>query len=54
MQNVVGIDSNGHQRVMLSFRHREDQPMRDNQAPVMEIFPDEFRRRDHSTLDVAR
>ena len=32
MQNVVGIDSNGHQRVVLFFRHREDQPMRDDRA----------------------
>ena len=32
MQNVVGIDSNGHQRVVLFFRHGEDQPMRDNRA----------------------
>ena len=32
MQNLVGIDPNGHQRVVLFFRHREDQPMRDDRA----------------------
>ena len=32
MQNLVGIDPNGHQRVVLFFRQREDQPMRDDRA----------------------
>jgi hypothetical protein len=28
MQNIVGIDSKGHQRVMLFFRHRESADVR--------------------------
>ena len=32
MQNVVGIDSDGHQRVVLFLRHRKGQPVRDNRT----------------------
>jgi hypothetical protein len=32
MQNVIGIDSGGDQRVVLFSRHRENQPMRDDRT----------------------
>jgi hypothetical protein len=32
MQNVVQIDSGGGQRIVLFFRHGEDQPVRDDRA----------------------
>lgn len=32
LQNVIGVNPHGHQRIMLFFRHGEDQPMRDDRT----------------------